>query len=65
MINWPALLQAARGPIMLMTFGGLMALHQSQAVSFERTWPVLIIVYGLMKLLERLFVRPPVAGGMS
>jgi hypothetical protein len=48
------LIQAIRGPIMLMTLGGLVVLDYFQKISFtQRTWPVLLIVFGLLKLLER------------
>ncbi len=46
--------QAIRGPIVLITLGLLFWVHQAGIVSFSRTWPVLIIVIGLLKLLERL-----------
>jgi hypothetical protein len=51
-------LRATRGPILLMTFGVLVALNHTNKVDFERTWPVLIIVYGFLKLLERMVPRP-------
>ncbi len=55
------LIQAVRGPIMLITLGVLVALDYFQGLSFtHRTWPVLLIVFGLMKLLE-MAGRPPVA----
>ena len=51
--------QAIRGPIMLITLGTLVALDYFQGVSFSRrTWPVLLIVFGIMKLLEKAG-RPP------
>jgi Domain of unknown function (DUF5668) len=54
------LIQAVRGPIMLITLGTLVALDYFEGFSFtQRTWPVLLIVFGLLKLLERA-VRPPV-----
>jgi hypothetical protein len=46
-------IQAARGPVMLITLGILLAIHQNTAWGFEQTFPVLIIVFGIMKLLER------------
>jgi hypothetical protein len=46
-------LQAIRGPILLITIGILFALHQAGGLSINRTWPLIIIVIGLMKLLER------------
>ena len=51
--------QAIRGPIMLITLGTLVALDYFQGLSFSRrTWPVLLIVFGILKLLERAG-RPP------
>ena len=52
------LLRAVRGPILLMVFGVLVALNHTQKMDFERTWPVLIIVYGFLKLIERIVPRP-------
>ena len=56
-------LQAIRGPILLIALGILFALHQANIVSFWRTWPLLIIVIGVMKLFERMAapetVSPP------
>ncbi len=46
-------LQAIRGPILLITIGILFALHQAGGLPINRTWPLIIIVIGLMKLLER------------
>jgi Domain of unknown function (DUF5668) len=51
--------QAVRGPILLVTLGFLFALHQAGVVSFARTWPLILIVMGVMKLIERM-VTPPV-----
>jgi hypothetical protein len=45
--------QAIRGPVLLVTAGALFAIHQAGVLSFSRTWPLLIIVIGIMKLLER------------
>ena len=58
------ILHAARGPILLITVGVLFALHQADILRFGLTWPILIIVLGVMKLLERTagpraFVAPP------
>ena len=56
--------QAARGPILLITLGGLFAMQQAGIVSFARTWPLLLIVIGITKLIERAvtpqgYVPPP------
>ncbi|HEX6545548.1 MAG TPA: DUF5668 domain-containing protein [Bryobacteraceae bacterium] len=48
-----AYIQAIRGPVLLVTIGVLFAIHQAGIISFSRTWPLLIIVIGVMKLLER------------
>jgi len=47
-------LQAIRGPVLLVTLGLLMAADQLDRMSFSRTWPVLLILFGLFKLAERL-----------
>jgi hypothetical protein len=48
-----AYIQAIRGPVVPVTIGVLFAIHQAGVLSFARTWPLLIIVIGVMKLLER------------
>lgn len=48
------LIQAIRGPIMLITLGVLVSIDYFQGISFTgRTWPVLLIVFGFLKLLEK------------
>lgn len=69
-MNTSNLLRAIRGPILLITFGSLLAVDQLGPYGFSRTWPVLIIVYGVLKLIEKTADRPaayPPAGpgGMS
>lgn len=49
-----ALIAALRGPVMLMTLGGLLTAHRFSEVTFGKTWPVLLIVFGLMKLIQRM-----------
>lgn len=52
--------QAVRGPIVLIVIGILFAVHQAGVLPFSRTWPLLIIVLGVMKLIERWQApRPP------
>jgi hypothetical protein len=46
------LAQAARGPVLLITLGSLMAMDHNGLVSFSRTWPALLIVFGVFKFLE-------------
>jgi hypothetical protein len=53
MNNWASLARAVRGPIILITLGVLFAIDHFGPLSFSRTWPILIIVIGLMKLIER------------
>ena len=50
-------MQAVRGPLLLITLGILLAMDHLGPFPFWRTWPVLIIVFGLLKLMERA-VRP-------
>ncbi|HTP86924.1 MAG TPA: DUF5668 domain-containing protein [Bryobacteraceae bacterium] len=50
-------MQAVRGPLLLITLGVLLAVDHLGPFPFWRTWPVLIIVFGLLKLMERA-VRP-------
>jgi hypothetical protein len=64
--------QAARGPVLLIMVGVLFALEQSRVLAFSRSWPLLIIVIGVMKLIERLLLgnspyqaqQAPPAGGV-
>jgi hypothetical protein len=52
--NLYSLVRATRGPIVLIVMGVLFWLDQSDQIGFGRTWPVLIILIGVMKLIERL-----------
>ena len=65
--NVAAIIQAARGPILLITIGVLMVVDYNTPFSFGRTWPALIIVFGLLKLLERMIAparQPPYLPGV-
>lgn len=58
--------QAIRGPILLITIGVLFAMHQAGVLHFSRTWPLIIIVIGVLKLIERMAMPQspvPPAGG--
>ena len=46
------LVAAVRGPVILITLGTLMAIDHSGGLRFSRTWPILIIMFGLLKLAE-------------
>jgi hypothetical protein len=48
-----------RGPVMVITVGVLFALNNFTPYRFEETWPVLIIVAGLVSLLGRAVAPPP------
>ena len=48
-----ALITAIRGPIMLIVVGVLFTVDRFGEFDFSRTWPILIIVFGILKLLER------------
>jgi hypothetical protein len=48
---------AIRGPVLLITLGTLLAIDQLGAYSFGRTWPALLIVFGILKLAERAGIR--------
>jgi predicted lipid-binding transport protein (Tim44 family) len=63
-------LQSIRGPVVLITVGVLFAIHQAGILSFGRTWPLLFIIVGVMKLLERAFapaatLQPPYASAAA
>ena len=63
-VNSAAVWSAIRGPILLITLGTLLAVDHFGPYAFWRTWPVLIIVFGLLKLLERIASRPAVRPGV-
>jgi len=48
-----SIVRAIRGPITLITVGVLFALNNFTRYSFDQTWPVLLIVFGLLSLLKR------------
>jgi len=47
------LAHAVRGPITLITVGALFALQNFTPYGFDRTWPVILIVFGLLTLVGR------------
>jgi hypothetical protein len=51
--NDTSLIRAVRGPITLITVGVLFALNNFTAYRFHQTWPVLLIVFGLLSLVRR------------
>lgn len=58
------IVRAARGPVMLITLGFLFVMQQSGALSFRQTWPLLLIVFGVMKLLDRMLMPRYVPPGV-
>jgi hypothetical protein len=48
-----SLARAVRGPIILITVGVLFALNNLTPYGFGQTWPVLLIVIGLLSFLGR------------
>ena len=56
------LMTAIRGPILLIAVGVLFAVDHSGGYAVRQSWPVLLVLAGLLKLLERVAVPdPPVA----
>ena len=47
------LLRAIRWPVTLITLGSLFTLNNFTEYGFQQTWPVLLIVFGLLSLLGR------------
>lgn len=50
--NSTGVLRAIRGPLLLITLGTLFAIDHFGQFSIWRTWPVLLIVLGVLKLVE-------------
>ena len=48
-----SVIRAIRGPITLITLGVLFALNNFTPYGFSETWPVLLIVFGVLSLLCR------------
>jgi hypothetical protein len=53
------LLRAIRWPVTLITLGTLFALNNFTIYGFNQTWPVLLIVFGLLSLLGRTTAGTP------
>ncbi len=45
-----ALLNAIQGPVLMITVGLLFALDQFSLFAFSQTWPVILIVLGVLNL---------------
>jgi hypothetical protein len=46
------LIDAIRGPILLIALGLLMAADQMGRYGIDRTWPALLILFGLLKVIS-------------
>jgi hypothetical protein len=51
--NSYSMIRAIRGPVTLITIGVLFALNNFTRYGFDQTWPVILIVFGLLSLLRR------------
>jgi hypothetical protein len=51
--NSYSVIRAIRGPITLITLGVLFVLQNFTRFGFDQTWPVLLIVFGLLSLMQR------------
>jgi len=51
--------RALRGPVLMMTLGGILAVDHFSSYNFGETWPLLLIAVGAMTLAEHLLGRPP------
>jgi hypothetical protein len=45
---------------MLISLGTLFAMQQAGMLRFRETWPLLLIVFGILKLIERVLLPRPV-----
>ncbi len=55
--NMLSFIRAARGPVQLIVLGLVFLLAYNRVAGISKTWPVLLITYGLMRLLEWTFQR--------
>ena len=53
------LLRALRGPITLILIGVLFVIDHNGSISFTKTWPIIIIFLGAIRLAERALQPPP------
>jgi hypothetical protein len=63
-VNDPALINAIRGPILLITVGTLFALDHFTPYGIGQTWPLILIVLGILILLARMPKNTSEAGGI-
>jgi hypothetical protein len=53
-----SIVRAIRGPLILITVGVLFVLNNFTWFQFDKSWPILLIVIGLLSILKR-GVEPP------
>lgn len=53
------LLRALRGPLTLILIGVLFVIDHNGSISFTKTWPIIIIFLGAIRLAERALQPPP------
>lgn len=53
------LMRALSGPILLTTLGILLTVDYMGSATLGRTWPILLIVWGLWRVLEHLSAKDP------
>jgi hypothetical protein len=63
-MNQYLFLRRMRGPIILLTFGITAILDEYAGISYAHSWPLYIIVWGLLKLAENAILaqNPPQPG---
>jgi hypothetical protein len=57
-----AFIRAIKGPVMMITVGALFALDSFTPLSFSRTWPVLLVIAGLLSFGRRSSRTGPLRG---
>jgi hypothetical protein len=64
-MNQYLFLRRMRGPIILLTFGITAILDEYAGIGYGRSWPLYIIVWGLLKLAENAILaqNPPAMPG--
>jgi hypothetical protein len=60
-----AFIRAIKGPVMMITVGALFALDNFTSLSFSRTWPVLLVVAGLLSLGKSAYGKSPTLHGRA
>lgn len=63
-MNQYLFLRRMRGPIILLTFGITAILDEYAGISYAHSWPLYVIVWGLLKLAENAILaqNPPAPG---